>query len=164
MSVGGPTPTPSKVLRNRGSWRANLRKHEPDPGKGIPARPSDMTEAELAVWDAFCAATLSMGVLTPLDGPQIRRYASYAVRWIEAERTIREKGAFYESEGRNGRFWKSHPALQESRNLDKAMKEIEAAFGLTPSARTRLSINTNPTDPAEVKLAAFKLPKGGPQQ
>lgn len=155
----GKQPIPTAILRNRGSRRANQRQGEPEPQKGSPATPAGLTEIEEAIWSDVTSSLLGMGVLTVVDGAQLHRYAVLSARWIECEQVLRSEGMFYVVDGRNGRQTKPHPALAESRLLDASLRAMEAAYGLTPAARTRLRVAPM-ADAAGDDLAGFKLTKG----
>jgi P27 family predicted phage terminase small subunit len=105
-----------------------------------------------------------MGILTVVDGHQIERYAVYYVRWRACEAFLAQKdqenakfgfvppGCYpmfstdtdtyavpaSKPGGPEIAGYVKYPALDESHRLDKALKQIEQQFGLTPAARVRL--------------------------
>jgi len=94
-----------------------------------------------------------MGVLAKNDWPQLERYCVYLERWRRCEKQIAKEGMDYATED----LVKEHALLRESHRLDKALKQIEANFGLTPSARTRLTVVPGPAaEPAGGKSRFFK--------
>ncbi len=70
--MAGRTPTPTAILKLRGSQHAGKRPAEPQPVLGKPRRPS---HKEKSIWDATCAALDSMNTLHKTDGNAIARYA-----------------------------------------------------------------------------------------
>lgn len=101
-----------------------------------------------------------MGVLTKVDGNQLERYCIFLVRWRECEAFIAKSGQTYAMKSDDpscyvGKIpdgtaivgFVDYPQVKESHRLDKALKQIEQSFGLTPSARTRIS--TAPREEAD---------------
>lgn len=144
MGKRGPPPTPTAILKLRGSWRAKVRKNEPQPESGRPPTPDGLGESASKVWTALLDMLEPMGVLAVCDGGQLERYCRYFVRWRAVENEI----ALVESTG--GAAWKVlgkeelRPVLQalwaESHKLDGALKQVEREFHLTPSARARVGL------------------------
>lgn len=150
--MSGPAPTPTEILKLRGSWRADTRPNEPQPKKGAPPCPRRLKGEARQIWKSVCRILAEMNVLTRADGAQLERYCTYLARWRECEDFIAKNGATYPMYteeastyiGRmpDGRFlvgWCRHPHVTESRALDSALKQMEANFGLTPAARTRIA-------------------------
>jgi P27 family predicted phage terminase small subunit len=137
----------------RGSWRANARKGEPQPERGTPQPPPSLTAAQRAVWDAVCEQLDAMGVLTVADWPQLERYARMYVQWRQCQEHIDRFGMTYQVKSDDPTYYvmrlpgqnsavvsfETFPEVKIARDLDKALKEIEAQFGLTPAARVRLA-------------------------
>ena len=152
MKRGSP-PTPTKILELRGSWRSKIRDGEAQPLVGRPDEPASLSLDAKAIWDAVLDVLQAMGLLTVADGAQLERYCIYFVRWRQCEKNIAAQGMMTPIRARDPKRyihmpadgsdpivgWEKHPQLRESRSLDKALKEIEMQFGLTPSARARLA-------------------------
>jgi P27 family predicted phage terminase small subunit len=99
-----------------------------------------------------------MGVLSKIDWAQLERYCVYFIRWQECEVFIAKNGMTYPVKSDDPKRYvgklaakegqtavavigfEEYPQVKESHRLDKALKQIEASFGLTPSARTRLTV------------------------
>ncbi len=153
MGARGPAPTPTNILRLRGSWRADANKGEPQPPRGAPPCPRDLPKKAKAVWKRVCGILASMDLLTTADGQQLERYSRFFVRWKACENFIDANGMSYPlyandpgigyvgkmPDGRALIRFIEYPQVRESHRLDKALKQIEANFGLTPSARARLT-------------------------
>ncbi len=152
MGTRGPAPTPSKILEARGSWRAGVNPREPRPERGAPVCPNHLGKEAKEVWRKIVKMLDTMGVLTKVDGGQIERYCVYFVRWRQCEEHIAKHGISYPLKSDDptcfvGRLpdgeavvgFVEYPQVRESHRLDKALKQIEAGFGLTPSARTRIA-------------------------
>lgn len=173
MGARGPAPTPTDILRMNGSWRADRNKDEPRPAKGKPRRPRHLSAAAKRVWARVVRVLDDMGVLTTADGSQVERYCVMFVRWRECEAFIAKHGISYPvkaaaddaktymghlpESGEAVVDFREYPQLRESHRLDKALKQIEASFGLTPSARSRITVGgkeERTLDPLEQLLGA----------
>jgi len=160
MGSRGPAPTPTTILELRGSWRAQTRAGEPKPPRGKPPCPKQFTKEQRQVWRRLCTILDNMNLLTQADGHQLERYCIYYCRWRDCEAFIAKNGISYPIKSDDPSYYvvripntstavvgfAEHPQLRESHRLDAALKQIEAQFGLTPAARTRLTV-----DPSMVK-------------
>jgi len=118
----GTKPTPTRILENRGSWRAKKRKGEPRPAGAMPDCPEWLGQEEKKVWDSVATQLNGLGVITRLDGAALARYCVYAVLWVaEAEKPTRNEMDF--------------------ERYSNQLLKIEREFGLTPSSRTRLRVS-----------------------
>lgn len=149
MGERGQPPTPTAILKLRGSRLAKDREkqNEPTPERGIPARPANVQDEARKLWVKITKLLDNMGVLTKIDGGQLERYSIYFVQWRQMQRVIEKfsstdmvlVGALKSDELRSV----IRNAWAESHRLDGALKQIEMQFGLTPAARARLSCLVN---------------------
>lgn len=145
MGSRGPQPTPTEILKIRGSRRADNREKggEPQPEKGIPTKPKHITGEAATIWKRLTKMLHDMGVLTKIDGFQIERYAIMFSQWRQLQRVIQKHA---ENDGKLIFALRDdvHRAVvrntwAESHRLESALKQIEMQFGLTPAARARLA-------------------------
>lgn len=165
MGARGPAPVPSEILAARGSTLAGRNPREPVPPPGAPPCPKTFTKPEKAVWKRLTRTLIDMRVATKADWPQLERYCrmyvqyetglaflarmnakhgdlippnSYPVFRNEADPT--DTGNYVSPLG-GSRFmagYIEYPTVKQLVSLEKAMRAIEANFGLTPSSRTRI--------------------------
>jgi len=161
MGLRGPAPTPTKVLKARGSWRGKLNSREPRPEPGAPTCPKNLPDAEKKVWRAVCKLLADMGLLSKADGSSIERYCRFYVRWRVCEKFISQHGIScpvlvaddgnppkggYLEQTPTGEYvvaWVEFLQVRESHRLHKALKDIEDRFGLSPAARSRVQSLTD---------------------
>lgn len=62
-----PKPTPTKTLKDRGSWLAKTRKNEPEPGVFDDSCPDYLGERGQAVWFQLIPILRDMGILGSAD-------------------------------------------------------------------------------------------------
>lgn len=143
MGRRGITPTPTKILEARGSWRSKARANkgiEPQPDRGMPRRPAWVNGTAKTKWDNLTKMLDRMGILTVVDGGALARYCVLWQRWLVSERFLKTYGHQYEIKGRGGQIvYKAYPELKAAQGLFAELRRLEQEFGLTPSARTRIS-------------------------
>ena len=97
MARRGPAPTPTPVLKLRGSTLATKRREqlEAKGPAGVPDCPDWLDEQTRQVWDQLVPLLEGMGVLTRVDGNALSRYCRLWTRWRKAEAFIDDKGEMY---------------------------------------------------------------------
>lgn len=146
MGQRGPRPTPTAVLRLRGSPRADLNKHEPKPERAAPKKPGWLGDEASGVWDEMVPQLMATRVLTTIDGNALARYCEHWVQWQKATTFVRQHGVSYPIRDGNGKI-KALGQFPEVALMHKAsatLARLEAEFGLTPSSRTRISVAPEP--------------------
>jgi P27 family predicted phage terminase small subunit len=145
----GPAPTPTPILKLRGSRLAKGREKqgEPSPERGRPERPSNIVSESRKLWTKLTGLLDDMGVLTKIDGGQLERYCLMFVQWRQLQRVIQRMSGTDDALILSLKRDDTRPILRnawaESHRLDAALKQIEMQFGLTPAARARLSCLVN---------------------
>lgn len=153
----GRKPQPLRILEINGSSQLRRKgikgKVEPEAPAGRPDDPPLPQYAADLYRQVLTNLENTPGLLSKLDGPQLERYARFFVRWrlveAESEKMIATAGsswAVLAQEPKDGKSMRA--ALRglwaESRRLDQAMKEIENAFGMSPTARRGLAVEAKP--------------------
>lgn len=154
MGNRGPPPTPTKVLKLRGSRRGNMNKNEPEPETGRPKCPSWINTRAKRYWKVLIPMLDQMGVLTKIDGNSLTRYVVMLARWRACIEFLEEHGDTYPTKraykGPDGKFremvtgFANFPQVSESQKLAESLLRLEDRFGLTPSARARLEVPNKP--------------------
>jgi len=148
MGKRGPKPTPTKLLKLRGSWRGKRNPREPEPAAGVPDRPTWLTDEALQVWDQVAPDLLRLGVLTRIDGNALARYCQHFARYLAAEREVSETGTTVEKTSASGEpaGVAENPAVRQAERLSHLMLRFEQEFGLTPSARSGIHVEPKKDD------------------
>ena len=164
MGKRGPTPTPTKILKLRGSWRADGRGEEPEPSNEIARCPAWLSYAAKGIWKKTTELLDGMGILSSTDVNALARYCHMFARWKELEKFIAEHGEVYVV--RDKKIGKVEGAIKSIRQypqvviahkLALALLRLEQAFGLTPSARVGLTV-TKAKEKENSKDRFFKNP------
>ena len=142
MGQRGPPPTPTDVLRLRGSWRGEVNKDEPKPRKGRPKCPSWLSPYAKTAWKQLVPRLETMGVLCEIDGHALAVLCQTWARWRKAEEFIEEHGESYPVKDGQGRikYLKKFPQVSTAESCARTLNRFMAEFGLTPSSRSRIAI------------------------
>jgi P27 family predicted phage terminase small subunit len=157
MGQRGPAPTPTEVLKRRGSWRAKKRKNEPKAATTTrPRCPNWLNVEARKEWQRLVVELEDMGVLAVTDRNALSRYCVLLVRWRAAEKVLRAEGTTFMGAGGP----QARPETREARDLAAELGRIEREFGLTPSARTRVMVERG-EEPAADDSTQYYLPGVG---
>ena len=151
MGDRGPSPTPTRRLELRGSWRAKTRPDEPRPKAKKPRAPSWLTKDAKSVFSSLVRRLHAEGMVTGLDENALARYADLFVQYRQASEFIAKFGAFHAVPGKGGApaTFRTLPHAYRVLALAGELIRLEREFGLTPAARARLVKETpEPAEPA----------------
>ncbi len=157
MGKRGPAPTPTEVLKLRGSWRGKKRDGQPRPDPKTPPCPRWLDKEARAKWRALVPELSRLGLLTIVDGDALAVYCEAWSSFRRACETLAKEGeTFTTDKGYVG----AHPAVAIRNAARQAIKAFASLFGLDPSSRTRLSAPPEDDgaeeDPAETFFADDK--------
>jgi P27 family predicted phage terminase small subunit len=145
MGRRGPAPTPTAILKLRGSPLATKRRNlrEPKGPPGRPRCPDWLDEDAKAAWRHLIPQLDSMGVLTRIDGNALARYCRLWSRWRKAEAFLDKNGEMYPLKDEAGKVkcFQPFPQVSIANKLAQQLTRLEQEFGMTPSARTRIQLN-----------------------
>ena len=159
MGKRGPKPTPTAVLRLRGSTLVSKRREagETKGSAGTPDRPDWLDDEAKAAWEEVVPMLEGMGVLTRVDGHALARYCWLWSRWRKAEAFIAEKGEMYPLRDEDGRVkcFMQWPQVAVAHKLAQQLTRLEQEFGMTPSARARIQLAPKTQEAAGGKARFF---------
>lgn len=146
MGKRGPKPTPTNLLKIRGSWRAETRNGAPSPDVEMVACPSWLVGRAAAHWEPLCEMLFNLGLMSAPYSIGLALLVDALADWIAyteglSTATGIESMQYYAS--RKEKAW------------DRVMKACRE-FGITPSAAT--SVKTLKGDDTKPKgLNEYKL-------
>lgn len=142
MGRRGPKPTPSELLRLRGSWRAGTRSDEVHPPAEMPKCPAWLDRLGRAKWRELAPELHALGLLTVIDGDALAGYCSCYAEAVAASKIIAKEGLTTPTE----HGVKAHPTVAILRNARAQMRAFAALFGLNPADRSRVKPGPTPTE------------------
>lgn len=151
-----PTPTALKLVKGNPGKRA-LPKAEAVVALSEPTPPAFLCDDAKVEWGRVCSALYSAGLMTELDRAALAAYCAAYGRWAQAERAINRMAAKDELNAALMIKTTSGNAIQNPlvgiANKAKAdMVRYAAEFGMTPSARSR--VTATPDDQKQEDRAA----------
>lgn len=149
MGKRGPAPTPTAILAARGSWRAKENKNEPQPELGTPKKPNWLKGDAKKCWEALVPQLKIMGVLSKIDGNALSRYCKMWGDWRKLDQFLEKNGSTFPLK-KDGVIYeiKQFPQSKMAQQIRDQLLRLEKEFGLTPSARARMTteIQDKPID------------------
>ena len=137
MPAGRPaTPTALKILRGNPGKRP-LAHDEPKPRPVAPECPAWLLAEAKREWRRVAPELERLGLLTMVDGAAFAGYCQAYGRWVQAERALKKHGLTTET---STGYLAPRPEVVISRQSLQLVKAFCSEFGLTPSARGRMTV------------------------
>lgn len=148
----GRIPTPKAINDLKGDpGKRRTYQTEPAAPAGIPACPSYLDKTAKAEWKFICQQLKQMQLLSVADKTALELYCKSYSLYRKAEKKLKVEEEVIET-GKQG-YLQKNPWLTILDQQSKIMKSFLIEFGLTPSARSRLSVKEE--SPEATGTAAF---------
>jgi P27 family predicted phage terminase small subunit len=145
----GQLPTPTAILKARGSWRAKTREGEPTTEVCIPEIPEVIQHDEDACkeWNLMISRLENKDILDDIDSGLLARYCHLHAQYVRAERKIRVVYKYETSYpvyafNDDGEKYivniKEYPEIKLMHRIVGLMDPITKHFGMSPATRTLL--------------------------
>ncbi|SFD42707.1 phage terminase small subunit P27 family [Roseivivax sediminis] len=155
MPLRGPKPTPTHLKVLAGTTRRHrLNPQEPQPDASRPEAPEHLSDAARQEWGRVLDAIGQLGIVTELDRAALAAYCQAYGRWVSAEaalsrmaeRDAATDGLIIRTKAGNAI---QNPLVGAANKAMADLVRYAAEFGLTPSARSRVSAAAldDPDDP-----------------
>jgi phage terminase small subunit len=129
MGARGPARKPTELLKKEGSWRGKAREKEgevtPLPAL-LPPEPDWEEGPALEAWRKWAPGLVALGVLTEMDWPAFESMCQLHAVKIEAHSHV----------------YNDPRAMSAYLRAEQQLRQCMREFGMTPSARSGLSIGT----------------------
>jgi P27 family predicted phage terminase small subunit len=132
-----PKHTALKVLEGN-PGKSPLNKNEPKPEKKAPRCPSWLEPEAKKEWRRMSKQLETLGVLTQVDAAAFAGYCQAYARWKEAEEFLSKHGTIFKTPSG---YIQQVPQVSIAQTYLKIMKDFCSEFGLTPSSRSRITVN-----------------------
>ena len=141
-----PKPTAVKVLAgNPGKRPLNTSEPQPPVPERTPYVPRHLNDEAKREWRRMASILLVLGLYTEVDRAALAMYCQAWGRWVIAEGKCAEIGeVLYTDKG----YAYPNPWRAEANRAQDLMRRLFTEFGLTPSARSRLSVPQSPEEPS----------------
>jgi P27 family predicted phage terminase small subunit len=163
MGRRGPAPSPTAVLKLRGTFRKDRQSDSIRADDGAPTCPDWISDEAKHAWRYILPKLERMGVLSRIDRNALTRYCQLWGRWKQAELFIAKHGDTYPIKDESGKIkcLQQFPQVSIAHQLAAQLTRLEQEFGMTPSARSRIPLGAGSrvSDPSrQARLARFFAP------
>lgn len=143
MGKRGPRPTPTAIKLARGTVRGKA-KPEPQPPIDGVAMPSHLGKVAARRWDELLPLLQGVKVMTRADVEALARYCDTYEWWLATRAKLRKDGDTYPilNDGGEVKYIAQRPEVSIAHKLSQQLRQLEQDFGLNPSARTSLNVET----------------------
>lgn len=153
-----PLPTNLKVVSGT-DRKDRTNAAEPKPSLAIPSPPPFLSDDAKVEWGRVCDELYRLGVLSNLDRAALAAYCQAYGRWADAERALAKmaerdqvtKGLMIKTTSGNAI---QNPLVGSANKAMADMMRYAAEFGMTPSARSRISAEER-DDPKDKAASYF---------
>jgi P27 family predicted phage terminase small subunit len=150
MGQRGPAPTPTAILKLRGSWRGDLNPGAPEPDVTAPTCPDWLPEEAKAEWKRVVPLLIDQRTLAKCD---LAVLADYCHAWAEFGNAVRELDKL---------ILLNNPLQRDVRAIIKEasqrMKAAGARLGLSPADRARVQATAGEKEKPKEKGRFFIKP------
>ena len=144
MAQRGRKPKPTAVKQLEGNpGKRKLNRDEPKPENKAPKCPSWLDKEAKKEWRRTARQLEQLGILTEVDMAAFAGYCQAYARWKEAEEFITKHGTIVKTPSG---YWQQVPQVSIAQTYLKIMNRFCEQFGLTPSARSRISTDNGQLD------------------
>lgn len=150
MGKRGPRPKPTNLRVLHGDRKDRINTSEPTPPAGVPEAPEELSDEVRAVWDYTVAQLAVMETATPADRDALVCYCEAVVTHRKASRLLARSNVLVK--GRNGQELVRNPVVQVQRDAASTIRGFAQEFGLTPSARSEISMGERRRDAGAERL------------
>ena len=146
MAGKGFAPQPIAVLKQKGTFRKDRHSDDLDKSalaffnsNNYPMPPEDITGMALQIWNTQIANVAKVGGwVAESDRPLFIRYCKVCGMIDNLESVLDGEYFFTDKNG----MIRVHPAFTELQKLDRLHINLCQEFGFSPSARTRVKMNS----------------------
>ena len=152
MSKPGPIPKPTKlkILEGNPGCR-KLNDAEPPELKGWPDPPDCLNAVAMVEWNRLCRELTDMGIMSRAYRSSI---AARCMAWARFEQLCRQ----YDQVGNLSKTPNGHvqpsAIVSQLNQVDGQIRAWDSEFGLTPAAKSRVTVNEKTDDELDLFLGA----------
>lgn len=142
MGQRGPKPLPANVHMLRGNpskLPAEKLRNEVRPDIEIPTCPKHLSTTARTEWRRITVELEKLGLISQIDRAALAVYCQAYGRWVQAENKLKELGEDGIVDETPSGYKQIGVWLQVSNRAVEQMHKFQAEFGMTPSARSRVT-------------------------
>lgn len=148
----GRKPKPTEIKRIEGNpGKRPLNDAEPATENKLPSAPSHLSAEARKEWRRIGHDLLDAGLMSKIDRAALASYCQCWARWVEAETQLKKHGPIVKSPSG---YPIQNPWLSIANKAMAQMLKVLPEFGMTPSSRSRIRVDSSQTDDLEDFLSA----------
>lgn len=136
MGKRGPAPKPTSLRLLHGDRKSRINTDEPTPRDDTPVLPDGVADDVAEIWRYTLGELQFMRIVTTADRDTLLAYCEAVVAHRKSSATLARTDVLVE--GLHGNLVRN-PALQIQRDSAHTIRAFAQEFGLTPSARSRIT-------------------------
>jgi P27 family predicted phage terminase small subunit len=145
-----PKPTLMKALEGNPGHRP-LNTKEPRPKSAVPTCPNHLKGVARQEWTRVTRELHALGILALVDRSALAAYCTAYKDYVRAENTLKKEGEVLVSD--KGVAYQNPWMRIKKQSMDQ-MVRFGAEFGMTPSSRARVKVET-PSEEEELEKMLF---------
>jgi P27 family predicted phage terminase small subunit len=151
MGARGPLPIPTAIKEARGTLRPSRCAANEPHAAGLPKVPKDLNPDAKKEFKRLLKLLSAMGVVGAVDGNALERYVRTWLQWRIATQMVERTGPVIASKDSDGKpKFKRSPYIDVAATYASQLDKLEQAFGLHPSARSRIEVQAPITQPENI--------------
>lgn len=135
MGLRGPAPKPTALKMLNGGAQNTL---EPRPDRVAPEMPKHLDAEAQEQWKSLSSMLLRIGVLTEADQMSLACLCQAWSTMVKAQTKLSETGMLLKTPSG---YVQQSPLISIINNCSEVVTKLSREFGLTPAARTRITVN-----------------------
>jgi len=135
MGRRGPPPTPTPILKLRGSRLLEHREGEVAPPVVAPSCPAFLSREARAEWRRQTKELLALGVLARMDRAILAAYCEAWAEFVTLTKQVEDTGRLIKTVVGN---IVTNPLVRQKDRAVERLLRLAGHFGFTPAARARI--------------------------
>lgn len=141
MSQPGTKPHPTALKLLEGDKHTErINQNEPKPGDPCLEYPDYLIDEAKKIWNRYALPLKNLGIFKQTDEFSFATLCQECGRYVELQKIITETG-YITTNIKNGD--KAIPEMAMARECLKNIRALMVEFGMTPSSRSRISVEEN---------------------
>ncbi len=149
---GGRPPKSITQHKLDGTYRADRHANTlaGEPIIKVPKLPPSLDAEDAREWRRICSQLIELGILCPIDLPQIERYFHIRRIYFDAKKLVESLGLTITVEGSQGQTREiTNPSFGIMMETHRHMLQIEERYGFSPVGRRKITIDPTVSNPED---------------
>ena len=137
---GGRPRKPDALKKLQGTARADRKRNPIANAKGMPKRPTGLSEQAMRIWKSLGPKLHKLGLLAETDASMFAIYCQSCADWLQLTRYLNRLGPLKWYSVTESGYRRTIPELQVRDRAFQVLHKLSTRFGLDPSSRAGLGV------------------------